>query len=377
VEVPAPLVPVVEALDATGWAVEVCDPAWRLVWGSSEMRAVLGNATDAELGLGQHMIQTRHANKRLSAISPESGERWLRLHAPFVMYDTGATREDIRRLADPDYAHVIGDLEPRKAPPRWSFAVEFEGIGTIRGLGERVCGDGGELLGIAFLYGSALPASILAYVASGSLQQFERMSRLIEPRRREAAVLFADVEGSTDRSRRLPSPRYFAAIRDLNNAIDDTILEQGGIVGKHAGDGVSAFFLAEQLGSASAAARAAITAARGIAAAAAAQEGEWRVNIGVHWGGTLYMGQIATSGRLEITALGDEVNECARIQEAASSGQALASKMLLERLDPADGEAVGIDPVTVVYRLVCELPGASEKARRDAGLLPVSVLSTG
>ena len=30
---------------------------------------------------------------------------------------------------------------------------------------------------------------------------------------------------------------------------------------------------------------------------------------GLHWGSTLYVGQIATSGRSEVTALGDEVNE--------------------------------------------------------------------
>jgi hypothetical protein len=31
-----------------------------------------------------------------------------------------------------------------------------------------------------------------------------------------------------------------------------------------------------------------------------------RVNVGIHWGGTLMVGQVATGGRLEVTALGDE-----------------------------------------------------------------------
>jgi len=57
------------------------------------------------------------------------------------------------------------------------------------------------------------------------------------------------------------------------------------------------------------------------------------VSVGVHWGGSLYMGQVVTRGRLEVTALGDEVNECARIQRAASGGAILASKGVLERLD--------------------------------------------
>ena len=33
------------------------------------------------------------------------------------------------------------------------------------------------------------------------------------------------------------------------------------------------------------------------------------MRFGLHWGATLYVGQITTSGRAEITALGDEVNE--------------------------------------------------------------------
>jgi hypothetical protein len=43
-----------------------------------------------------------------------------------------------------------------------------------------------------------------------------------------------------------------------------------------------------------------------------------------HWGGALYLGQIVTGGRLEITALSDEVNECARIRQTAPNGSLLA-----------------------------------------------------
>jgi len=60
-----------------------------------------------------------------------------------------------------------------------------------------------------------------------------------------------------------------------------------------------------------------------------------KINAGVHWGGALYLGQVITGGRLEVTALGDEVNECARIQQSARDGALLASKPLVERLDRA------------------------------------------
>ena len=67
--------------------------------------------------------------------------------------------------------------------------------------------------------------------------------------------------------------------------------------------------------------------------------GELKINAGVHWGGALYLGQVITGGRLEVTALGDEVNECARIQQSARDGALLASKPLVERLDPEHAAA--------------------------------------
>jgi class 3 adenylate cyclase len=92
----------------------------------------------------------------------------------------------------------------------------------------------------------------------------------------------------------------------------------------------------------------------------------------VHWGGTLYMGQVVTGGRLEVTALGDEVNECARIEQTADGGSLLASKALIERLDPGDAAAVGIAPSRVAYQALAELEGADAKAIRDAGLIAVT-----
>ena len=98
------------------------------------------------------------------------------------------------------------------------------------------------------------------------------------------------------------------------------------------------------------------------------------MRFGLHWGGTLYMGQVVTGGRLEVTALGDEVNEGARIQQSARDGALLASKALVERLTVEDGRRIGVDPEEVVYRTIAELPGADAKAMRDAGTLPVTEL---
>ena len=129
----------------------------------------------------------------------------------------------------------------------------------------RLNDDEGRFLGILWQHGLALPDSLLALLARGDERLFERMSRVSEPARRPAAILFADLEASGALSRRLPSRGYFELIRDLTDLIDSSVVDFDGIVGKHAGDGGSALFLAEDFeGGESATARAAIEAARAI-----------------------------------------------------------------------------------------------------------------
>lgn len=86
------------------------------------------------------------------------------------------------------------------------------------------------------------------------------------------------------------------------------------------------------------------------------------------------VGQVATSGRLEVTALGDQMNEGARIEAAASAGAILASKDLIERLDSEDAAATGVDPEAIAYTPLAEIEGAGEKAIRDAGAIPVAAI---
>ncbi|MGH2500326.1 MAG: hypothetical protein ACRDPC_25830, partial [Solirubrobacteraceae bacterium] len=111
------------------------------------------------------------------------------------------------------------------------------------------------------------------------------------------------------------------------------------------------------------------------AAAGVVHPDECLLNVGVHWGSALYMGQIVSGGRLEVTALGDEVNEAARVQQAARGGCILASKSLLEQLSDRDAAALGLDTHAIGYRTVAELPDAPEKAVRDAGGVPVASLT--
>jgi len=86
------------------------------------------------------------------------------------------------------------------------------------------------------------------------------------------------------------------------------------------------------------------------------------------------VGQVATRGRLDVTALGDQMNEGARIEAAAKDGAILASKDLIERLDADDARGTDLDPEAIAYTPLGELDGASDKAIRDAGAIPVTAI---
>jgi class 3 adenylate cyclase len=106
--------------------------------------------------------------------------------------------------------------------------------------------------------------TIAMLTASGDLDHFQRMHGLGTASRRPAAVLFADLEGSAQLSKRMPTAAYFALIRRMTRAADVCVINEGGLVGRHIGDGVAAFFVAETAESESAAARACISAARSL-----------------------------------------------------------------------------------------------------------------
>jgi class 3 adenylate cyclase len=171
----------------------------------------------------------------------------------------------------------------------------------------------------------------------------------------------------------LPTAHYFAFARRLVRAADQCVIDAGGIVGRHVGDGVAAFFLADTIGSESAAARSCITAARllrdklaEIAARSEISSSDLSLRFGLHWGATVYMGRFQTAGRSEVTALGDEVNEAARIEACATGGRAFASKSLIERLHETDAAALGLDTRHTNYVPLVDLSTATDKTRRDA-----------
>ncbi len=378
-------------LGAVRLAAELFDDDWNLLWVSDELKTLLGEQDEAKLGTGTHCLEARRNELWSRTATAESQLVWQRANLSYVLYETSS--EILGRIEMPTDPSALEGIDPRPAPPAWTYELAYQrpGFAPMRTtcLTVRLNDTDGRRIGAANVYVPALAATLVDLLARGDERMFERMARLVEPDRRPAAILFADLQSSGTLSRRLPSAGYFRLIRTLTTAIDEVVGEFGGIVGKHAGDGVTAFFLVDDLGSPSEAARCALQAAVGIAAAARAtaeavsddgapvEAADVLMNVGIHWGGTLYMGQVVTGGRLEVTALGDEVNECARIQQSARDGAAYASKALIERLSATDSMALGIDPEAIVYTTVAELPGVDPKAIRDAGGIAVAPLPDG
>lgn len=385
-----PLPVVAQRLEEADIPGYMWDDRWRLVWVSNALKLLLGETDDERLGIGEHLLTVRTLSP-WEVLTASAARGWLVEHLSLMIDEAGGSiarvRNDIRSvIADPKY---LGDvemaLEEAAVQPRLPLSIlastaEFAEWGEFSYLTATLRGRDGGLIGTLEVGTPHLPLTLLMLLIRGERALFDRMARLQEPARREAAILFVDIEGSGALSRRLPSAGYFSLIQALTSGIDETVAQCGGVVGKHAGDGASAFFLVDELGSPSGAAAAAIEAARrvsDVARTAAAELGlplPVVINAGAHWGSTLYIGQL-TSGRLEVTALGDEVNECARLQESARGGTLLATKDLLERLEDQAVRRLELDLAGVQYTALADVDGATPKAVHDAGSLSVMPLS--
>jgi class 3 adenylate cyclase len=346
-----------------------------------------GSLELAPIALGAHYFGPEATSVRLQW---RSGANTTQIHrgsfeglGSWVLADTPGGRAELRERVDPALRDIV-DLLPAADPlPGMSFEGSGGSFGRtqvdVRVIAIRIRDSAGRLAGTVVSFKPAAGMAVLTSMASaGDLRHFERMQHVAKAGRRPAAILFADLEASSPLARRLSTASYFALGRRLVRAADRCVVDAGGLVGRHVGDGVVAFFLAESAGSESAAARACITAARAlrsavtdVAARSDLQPEDLVLRFGLHWGSTLYVGQIMTSGRAEVTALGDEVNEAARIEACATGGRALASKDLVERLEPDAAAGLGLDPERVTYSPLAELATATEKARRDAPAIAV------
>ena len=389
------------ALNDAGYLAFVFDRSWRCVYATAEVVAG-SDARAAEVGrIGCHWADTAWINDTSAAAGYQAPliqefRDLFRAVGPFMLATVPGGRERLRQLVDPGLSDLVDQLEPVELPPIFTPETQLLGtqdrhIGALRASGAvgalvhtwvRIDADDGDFAGVAMLLKPAIGMSHLVTAAAfADAGLVERMQLVQRPDRRPAAILFADLEASSPLARRLSTAQYFTFGRRLVQVADRCVIDEGGIVGRHVGDGVAAFFLVDTAGSESAAARACIAAARALRGALAEvvtrsdiPSSEVVLRFGLHWGATVYIGRILTAGRSEVTALGDEVNETARIEACATGGRALASKALIERLNHADADALGLEPNRTTYIPLAELPTATDKARRDAPSIAVCEL---
>ena len=374
-----------EHVEKLQWSAMILDAEWRFVWASRELKEFVGEHDDERLGYGKHIVEAFLSDVWLRTVHPDSQVELFRELAPFFMKDFKERGIDPKDVFPDPFLSLLDGLEPLDMPLMHSTSFAYVNPNTdeelpdyrVNGLFLRLLGSDGAPVGCVFIFFMDIRPNLLVLLARGNDQMYERMAKLVHPGPRQAAILFCDLSSSGRLSRQLPSAAYFKMVRRLWMGMDAVIADEKGIVGKHAGDGASAFFLVDDLGSASAAAAAAFRAARRIREIGhrifdEVLESECLMKIGLHWGGSLYMGQLVPGGRLDVTALGDEVNEAARVEETAGPGETLASKQLVEQLTPDDAASLGMDLEKLSYRPLAEIEGAPEKAVRDAGGLAVT-----
>jgi class 3 adenylate cyclase len=377
------------ALNETGHWAEIVDRDWCAAYMTDDARLMYGGGEElAAYPLGAYAY---------SAESVEVLTRWrggqfpleilrkgFQIWGPWMLADHARGAEGLRQAVDPRLRDIVDRLEPVELVS--AVSTHFRGIYTSAGapipvaiVTARLRNSAGEVVGTLLLNKPGVGMAVLARITGiGDPRHFSRIAAVTKPGRRPGAILFADLESSSSLARRMSTAGYFRLVRRLARVADQSIIDAGGLVGSHAGDGFVGFFLADIVGSESAAVAASIRAARAVGKAledvAARSElgaGDVVVRYGVHWGANLYVGQIATGGRAEVTALGDQVNETARIEACATGGRTLASKDLMERLGAHDAADLNIDLERMTYITLGNLTTATEKARRDAPAIAV------
>jgi class 3 adenylate cyclase len=377
-----------DQLDRLQWSALITDGDWNLKWVSRTLQGFLGVDDDTDVGYGKNLAMAWSTyDEWRQTLTPDSQVALFYEVAPYfarIMLDRDL---DVGQILGAPFRSLLDEIRPAPSIPLvWSSSFEYQDprdpelpTYQVNFLSIRINDDAGVPLGMLLIFLIDVNPNLMTLLVRGDQQMHERMARLVDPQPQEAAVLFCDLHESGPLSRELSSVVYFKMVRRLWTGIDAAIAAECGIVGKHAGDGASAFFLAEDLGSPSRAAAAGIRAARAIHEVSRqvfreTVGSDCLMKVGLHWGGSLYMGQLVPGGRLDVTALGDEVNEAARVQESAIPGATLVTKQLLERLGGGDGAVPGVDLEGTRFKVLSNLPSATDKARRDAGALAVSFI---
>jgi adenylate cyclase len=186
---------------------------------------------------------------------------------------------------------------------------------------------------------------------------------LLEGRKREATILFTDLEGFTKASEALPPERVIELLNIYFECMCPIVKEERGVLDKYVGDAIMAFWC-EPFAGGKGPDHAVRTAFRMIEAIPKMQKmlverglPAVHMRIGVNTG-EVVVGDIGSSERLDFTVIGKAVNAAARLESlnkdyktriliSEDTYKQLKETYPLERLGPA--ELRGISESIVVY----------------------------
>jgi class 3 adenylate cyclase/tetratricopeptide (TPR) repeat protein len=196
-----------------------------------------------------------------------------------------------------------------------------DGISTCQGCGAAV--------GLACAQcGAANP--VFAKFCGGCGARVERASdapaSLDRAERRQMTVLFCDVVGSTQLSRKLDPEDWHRIVNRLHSECGEIIAKHHGHVAQYLGDGLLAYFgypVAAQ-GDARRAVAAGLELTRQAANVGDATEQGIKVRVGIHTG-LVVVGNIGSGRHQESLALGETPNLAARVQELAPPDSVVVS----------------------------------------------------
>ena len=170
------------------------------------------------VAIGAHYFGPEAASTRLRWRTGPNTIQRLRevftLIGGWALADTPGGRDELAQLVDPALRDLVDQPSPASPPLAESFASRGmlagrNATGLITAM--RVHDAAGRLAGTVMIAKPAAGMGVLATMAAGGdLRHFERMQRVAKPARRPAAILFADLEGSSSLARRLSTASYFA-----------------------------------------------------------------------------------------------------------------------------------------------------------------------
>jgi adenylate cyclase len=226
--------------------------------------------------------------------------------------------------------------------------LDFEAVPPLRGAMFREIDSAmaafNSMIGGLRLFATYVPRSLV-----GRLMSLQGSSGL-RPEEREVTVLFTDIAGFTEMSRRLTPLRLAAFLNRHFGLLGRAIEAEGGTIDKYIGDSVMAFWGApdRQADHAERGCRAALAVAEALRAdnARRARKGRApiRLRIGLHSGPAI-VGNIGAPGRINYTLVGDTVNVAQRLEQLGKE------------------HAHGQDATIVASRAVLELAGMLDGAR--------------